>query len=87
MESTYGVLCDTRFSGTIIVSSGKHKEKSRKERRNYAGSLDNCSGFCDMFSAANCVGVDYGSDGFCMAYAEIFGTLESEGEVALVRQS
>lgn len=87
LEATYGVLCDTRFSGTIIVSSGKHKEKAKKQRRHYAGTLDNCSGFCDMFSAANCVGLDYGQDGFCLSYAEIFGTLESPGEVALVRQA
>lgn len=87
LEATYGVICDTRFAGTIIVSSGKHKEMARKSRRGYSGSLDNCSTFCDMFSAENCLGVDYDDGGYCMAYANIFGTLSSPGEVALVRQS
>jgi hypothetical protein len=81
-------MCNTRFGGTIITSGGKHRmmEKSRKEKRGYTGSLDNCLGFCDMYSAKMCKGADY-VDGFCHYYALISGTIDTPGEVALVRQS
>ena len=33
MNVSYGVLCDTRFSGIVIVTSGKHKERAEIEER------------------------------------------------------
>lgn len=85
--ATYGVLCNTRFGGTIITNDGKrHLERSKKEKRNYTGSLDSCLGFCDMYSAKMCKGADF-KHGFCHYYAVISGTIDSPGEVALVRQS
>lgn len=83
----YGVLCNTRFGGTIITSAGKHKmEKARKDKRAYTGTLDSCLGFCDMYSTKLCKGADF-SNGFCHYYAVISGTIDTPGEVALVRQS
>ncbi|KAK3626082.1 hypothetical protein LTR22_023298 [Elasticomyces elasticus] len=54
-----GVLCDTRFSGTVITNSGKkmimacHRGRMEEgetveiDKRAYAGTLDNRAYFCD----------------------------------------
>ncbi|CAK3834566.1 Hypothetical predicted protein [Lecanosticta acicola] len=98
--ATYGVLCDQRFSGTIITSSGKHKmekmmvpqeeegegEDAVLAKRNYAGTLAICLDFCEQYTAQRCVGVDY-TGGYCKAYSNILGTLSAGGQIAMVRQS
>lgn len=64
---SYGILCDTRFSGIVITTSGKkfllEREEDMKqleveemygakEKRDYAGTFDNCAGFCDTYDKA-----------------------------------
>ena len=64
---TYGVLCDTRFSGIVITNSGKKYLMEREEdfkriaeeekyagvkKRDYAGTFDNCVGFCDTYESS-----------------------------------
>ena len=63
---TYGVLCNTRFSGVVITNSGKKYLLEREEdfkriaeeetyagvkKRDYAGTFDNCAGFCDTYES------------------------------------
>lgn len=95
---TYGVLCSTRLSGTVITNSGKRvmvkrgaeaaEERSRDiDKRDYTETFDGCGGFCDDFDepSAFCTGVSY-SGGYCMAFAAITGTFDTPGQIAAIRQ-
>ncbi|KAK0251460.1 hypothetical protein LTR91_016246 [Friedmanniomyces endolithicus] len=62
---SYGVLCDTRFSGTVITNSGKARLRMRGQgavvgaaeeveegglgKRDFTGSFDGCADFCDSY--------------------------------------
>ena len=59
---------------------------SRKHRRAYYSTLDYCLQSCDQYNSTLCVGADF-QGGNCMAFSNIFGTLATEGKVALVRLS
>ncbi|KAK0940405.1 hypothetical protein LTR29_007993 [Friedmanniomyces endolithicus] len=98
---SYGVLCDTRFSGTVITNSGKMKmkekmrirgqnmgeEQAELEKRDYTGTFDGCADFCDSYDdpSAPCTGVAY-QGGYCMAYDTITGTFAQVGGIAAVRK-
>ncbi|KAK1810125.1 hypothetical protein LTR12_015521 [Friedmanniomyces endolithicus] len=98
---SYGVLCDTRFSGTVITNSGKMKmkekmrirgqnmgeEQAELEKRDYTGTFDGCADFCDSYDdpSSPCTGVAY-QGGYCMAYDTITGTFAQVGGIAAVRK-
>ncbi|KAK3071362.1 hypothetical protein LTR53_008767 [Teratosphaeriaceae sp. CCFEE 6253] len=91
----YGVLCNTRFSGTVITNSGKLRLRERDPsdveeelgKRAYSGTFDNCADFCDSYDdpSAPCTGVAY-HNGYCMSYDTITGTFTQAGGIAAVRQ-
>ena len=80
-DVVYGILCNTRFSGTVITTSGK---LAVKEKRAYTGSFEGCTEFCDAYNKTECTGVAY-ADGECMAYDTITGTFSDPG-LAAIRQ-
>jgi hypothetical protein len=97
---TYGVLCDTRFSGIVITNSGKKERMVKKmmeremeeemvvEKRDITGTFNNCADFCNAYNdedATPCMGVAF-DGGYCMAYDTITGTFGMEGEIAALRQ-
>ena len=92
-----------RFSGSVITSFGRKMERSDKRdaednaelvvmekrsmrKRAYYSTLDYCLQSCDQYNSTLCVGADF-QGGNCMAFSNIFGTLATEGKVALVRLS
>lgn len=82
MGNVYGVLCDTRFSGIIIDSTGR---KRGKEKRFYTDDLDACLTLCDQFDKNNCAGAAF-QNGQCQMYDTITGTFVAVGDVAAIRQ-
>jgi hypothetical protein len=97
----YGVLCGYRFSGNVITNfgrkkflldrdngGGKNMRRRMLEERDYVGTFEYCSEFCDVYSdlSAYCMGVGY-HGGYCMAYDNITGTFPQVGGIAAVRQA
>ncbi|KAK5125495.1 hypothetical protein LTR85_000606 [Meristemomyces frigidus] len=96
---TYGIICDTRFSGIVITNSGKKfllerdedlkyieaEMHAEKEKRDFTGTFDNCAGFCDTYDVNSCGGVAF-EGGYCMAYDTVTGTFSSVSGLAALRQ-
>lgn len=102
MGAIYGVVCGMRFSGSVITSFGRMEKRGGEveldagagdgekrhsmRKRAYYSTLDYCLQSCDQYNSTLCVGADF-QGGNCMAFSNIFGTLATEGKLALVRLS
>ncbi|EMC96977.1 hypothetical protein BAUCODRAFT_434806 [Baudoinia panamericana UAMH 10762] len=96
----YGILCNIRFSGTEITNSGRRlvRERERRqdvdesnlmedsslEEREYTGSFNACSDFCNDYGTA-CQGLMF-RNGYCTVFDSITGTFSEGGSVAALRQ-
>lgn len=89
----YGIICNTRLGGIVIVDSGKLKEREAKaqpeakpegilQQRSYTGTFEGCAGFCNTYNRTYCVGVSYEA-GACMAYDLVSGNFPGPGFAAL----
>ena len=92
MGAVYGIICDNKFSGTVITSFGKKHRRAAEigqrsgevGKRINVNTLDACLGFCDQYDMSLCLGSDY-QGGTCMNYAAFFGTIPAVGRMAFVR--
>lgn len=87
----YGIVCNTRLGGIIIVDSGKLKEREAKpepraevglRQRSYTGTFEGCTGFCNTYNRTYCVGVSY-ERGTCQAFDLITGNFPGPGFAAM----
>lgn len=85
----YGVICNTRLGGIVIVDSGKLKEREAEpeaegplRQRSFTGTFEGCTGFCNTYNRTFCVGVSY-EDGACMAFDRVTGNFAGPGFAAM----
>lgn len=85
----YGIICNTRLGGIIIVDSGKLKEREAEpqpegalQERSYTGTFEGCTGFCDTYNKTYCVGVSY-EKGVCLALDQVNGNFPAPGFAAV----
>lgn len=91
----YGIICNTRLGGIVIVDSGKLKEREAEAEpvaepegegqlveRSYTGTFEGCTGFCNTYNKTFCVGVSY-EGGSCMAFDVVSGNFPGPGFAAM----
>ena len=83
----YGVICNSRLGGIVIVDSGKLKEREAEpegalRERSYTGTFEGCTGFCNTYNKTYCVGVSYEA-GSCMAFDHVSGDFRGPGFAAV----
>lgn len=88
----YGIICNTRLGGIVIVDSGKLLKEREAEadpepegalqQRSYTGTFEGCTGFCNTYNRTYCVGVSY-EQGSCQAFDLVNGNFPGPGFAAM----